>query len=462
MLDKTPINADPAAALEALRNAERRDGPLDVARRRELLRQLRQAIVKRADAFAEAIAEDFGGRARQETLISEVAVVLAGIDYALPRLARWSRPDWVWPGWRFVPAHGRVLKQPVGIVGIFAPWNYPVQLTLSPLIGALAAGCRAVVKPSEYVPATSALLADTLADLPGDVVRPILGGPDVAAAMSRQPFDKVLFTGSTETGRAVAKACAENLVPTVLELGGKSPAIIDRSADLAAATRDLIAGKLLNAGQTCVAPDYVFVPRDQVAAFVEDARKAATALFPDTERRDYTALVRPQDRARLQSLIDGSDTWPLFEPPLAAPRFTPCIVLNPAADSRLMREEIFGPVLPVVAYDDLDLVLAQIAARPTPLALYWFGRDAATKEKVLRLTRSGGVAINDTVMHVAVEALPFGGAGASGMGAYHGRAGFEAFTHRRAVFEQSALSLTRMLRPPYGDLAARILKSMIR
>jgi coniferyl-aldehyde dehydrogenase len=293
-------------------------------------------------------------------------------------------------------------------------------------------------------------------------VQAVTGGPDVAAAMSRLPFDKVLFTGSTGTGRAVAKACAENLVPTVLELGGKSPAIIDLSADLAAAAQDLMAGKLLNAGQTCVAPDYVFVPREQMGAFVEAAREAANKLFPDPARRDYTALVRPQDHARLQSLIDGTDTRPLFDPPLALPRFTPCLVLDPAPESVLMREEIFGPVLPVLGYEDIDQVLNQLAAMPTPLALYWFGRDAATKEKVLQSTRSGGVAINDTVIHVAVEALPFGGLGPSGMGGYHGRAGFEAFTHRRAVFEQSPLSLTRMLRPPYGDLAARILKSMIR
>lgn len=461
-LHPRPAEIDPVSALHLLRLAETRDGALPVALRRDLLRRLRRALVAAAEDLAAALARDFGARAREETLIAEIAGVLGAIDHALPRLSRWSRPERVFTGWNFLPARAWIEKRPLGVVGIIAPWNYPILLSLSPLVGALAAGCRVVLKPSEHVPETAARLATLLEELPEEVVRPVLGDAGVAAAMSGLAFDKILFTGSTATGRRVARAAAENLVPVVLELGGKSPAIIDRSADIEKAARDLIAGKLLNAGQTCVAPDHVFVPRESRDAFVAAVRTAAVALFPDAERKDYAAICRPADRARLEGLLAGEMVVPLFDPPPVAPKLTPYLVLDPSSDSPLMREEIFGPVLPVLTYESVDEVLTRLAGAPVPLALYWFGRDAAEKARVLASTRSGGVAINETILQVAVESLPFGGLGPSGMGAYHGRAGFDAFTHRRAVFEQSRFGLTRMLRPPYGDMARRILKSMIR
>ena len=394
-------------------------------------------------------------------MISEIGVVIAAIDHALPRLARWSRPDRVAVGWRFWPARAQVLKQPLGIVGIIAPWNYPVQLALSPLVGVLASGCRAVLKPSEQAPETAAALCAAIArHLDPDLVLAIDGGVEEAAAMSGLAFDKLLFTGSTETGRRVMRAAADNLVPVLLELGGKSPVIVDASADIGRAAADIVAGKLLNAGQTCIAPDYVLLPRAAIAPFVAAAKAAAMRMRPDPDGPEVTTVCRAADRERLARLVEGLDIVPLLDGKITA-GVSPCLVIDPPDDAAVMREEIFGPVLPLIPYDDLMEVFAHLDRRPVPLALYWFGRDSARREIVLARTRSGGVAINDTIMQVAVEGLPFGGWGASGTGAYHGRAGFDAFTHRRSVLTQSRFSGTRLLRPPYGHVADTVLRGMI-
>ena len=450
-----------AVALRRLREAQARDGHPSPARRREALRALRRLVTTEAETFAAAVAQDFGGRSWHETMISEVGVVAAAIDHALARLDRWSRPERVFVGWRFWPARGRVLKQPLGVVGVIAPWNYPVQLALSPLVGALAAGCRVVLKPSEHTPRTAAALCAAVArHLDPDLVAAIEGGVELAAEMSGLAFDKLLFTGSTATGRRVLRAAAETLTPVVLELGGKSPAIVDPSANLRQAAADIVAGKLLNAGQTCVAPDYVLLPRAAAPAFVEAAKAAAKRMRPDPSGSDVTALCRPADRERLERMVAGLDLVPLVTP--AGPRGTsPCLVIDPPQDSELMGEEIFGPVLPLVPYDDPEQVFEHLARRPAPLALYWFGRDQDRLATVLARTRSGGVAVNDTVLQVAVEGLPFGGLGESGVGAYHGRAGFDAFTHRRSVFLQSPLAGSRLLRPPYGRLAERAISAMV-
>ncbi len=449
-----------AAALRRLREAQARDGHIPLERRRQALRALRTLVTAEAETFAAAISQDFGQRSWHETMISEIGVVIAAIDHALPRLTRWSRPERVSVGWRFWPARGEVRKQPLGVVGVIAPWNYPVQLALSPVVGALAAGCRVVLKPSEHVPRTaSAICAAVARHLDPDLVIAIEGGADVAADMSGLAFDKLLFTGSTQTGRRVLQAAADTLTPVVLELGGKSPAIIDPSADLERAATDIVAGKLLNAGQTCVAPDYVLLPRSAVPSFLQAAKAAAARMRPDPGGPDVTAVCRPSDRDRLERLVTGLELVALIEP-AGARGISPCLVIDPPETSAVMQEEIFGPVLPLVPYDDPEQVFAYLDRRPAPLALYWFGQDRTRLEAVLARTRSGGVAINDTVLQVAVEGLPFGGLGASGIGAYHGRAGFEAFSHSRAVFTQSRWSATRLLRPPYGKLAERILAGM--
>ncbi len=452
-----------AGALQSLREAQARDAQLHVSlkRRTETLRALRRLVSSEAGTFATAISHDFGGRSWHETMIGEVGVVIAAIDHALPRLARWSRPERVPLDWRFFPAHARVLREPLGVVGIIAPWNYPVQLALSPLVGALAAGCRVVLKPSEHVPETAAAICTAVKRyLDPDLVVAIEGGADEAAAMSGLAFDKLLFTGSSETGRKVLRAAAENLVPVILELGGKSPAIIDGSADLERAAKDIVAGKLFNAGQTCVAPDYVLLPRDKLTLFVNAAKRAAAQLRPDGTSLDVTLVRRAADRERLAQLVVGLEVIPFFERSTEQ-NLAPCMVVDPPEDGSLMQDEIFGPILPLVTYDRIEDVFAYLDRRPVPLALYWFGRDHRRLSEVLTRTRSGGVAVNDTIMQAAVEGLPFGGVGGSGYGAYHGRAGFEAFTHRRSVFFQSRFSCTRLLRPPYGRVAERILRGMV-
>jgi coniferyl-aldehyde dehydrogenase len=457
---------DPDSLLEAFsrqRTAFDRDGGLAPETRRATLKTLRSVIKARSDDFAKTVAADFGGRSRHETLIAEIGVLLGAIDHALPRLAYWARPERVAVGWRFWPARGRVMKQPLGVIGVLAPWNYPVQLALMPVVAALAAGCRALVKPSELTPATSALLADTLAEtFAPEILAAVTGGPEVAERMSRLPFDALIFTGSGRVGRQVMAAAADNLTPVVLELGGKSPAIVDESADLDDAAASIMAGKLLNAGQTCVAPDYVLVPRRLQQSFVEACRAAASRLYPDPVGPDYSAIRGEAARQRLIGLQEELQTVPLFPCTLEAPKLAPVAIIDPPDDSAVMREEIFGPLLPIVSCDTPDEAVRAVNARPRPLALYWFGRDRARLGAILERTRSGGVAVNDTVVHAAIEALPFGGVGASGFGAYHGRAGFDAFTHRRAVLLQSRWSGTRFARPPYGPLADRLLKLLLR
>jgi acyl-CoA reductase-like NAD-dependent aldehyde dehydrogenase len=445
------------------RRAFDRRGGLSLDQRRAQLKALRALVKAKADAFARAVGDDFRGRSPHETLIAEVGVLLAAIDYALPRLARWAKPERVGVGWRFWPARGMILKQPLGVVGVLSPWNYPVQLALMPVVASLAAGCRALVKPSELTPATSALLAEILAEtFPPDVLAAVTGGPEVAAAISRLPFDSLIFTGSGRIGRQVMAAAAETLTPVVLELGGKSPVLVDETADLDAAAASIMAGKLLNAGQTCIAPDYALVPRRLREPFIDACRIAARRLYPDPSGPDYTAIRGEGARERLIRLQQGLDAVPLFDAPLPSPKLAPAILRDPPPDSAVMREEIFGPLLPVVSYDDPEEAVAAVNARPRPLALYWFGRDRARLRPVLERTLSGGVAVNETILQAAVEALPFGGVGASGFGAYHGRAGFDAFTHRRAVLVQSRWGGAKVLRPPYGRLAERLLKLVLR
>jgi coniferyl-aldehyde dehydrogenase len=451
-------------AYQTLRMAQQTRGALTVAERVERLRRLREMVKANAEAFAAAVDADFGGRSRHETLVSEVGVVLAAVDHAVPRLRRWAADERVAVGWRYWPASGRVVKQPLGIVGVLAPWNYPIQLSLMPVVGALAAGCRVLLKPSEFAPGTAELLRNIVASaFSPDEFTVVTGGADTAAALARLPLDKLVFTGSGRVGREVLRAAADNLTPVLLELGGKSPVLIDRSADLQQAAAAIMTGKLLNAGQTCVAPDHVLVPVELRESFIAACRKAARKLYPDGGNGpDYSAVNGEPHRARLRALQAGLTVEPLFSATLAEPKLAPALLIEPPPGSAVVQEEIFGPLLPILTYQHLDDAIARLNTGPTPLALYLFGRDSTRIDRVIARTRSGGVAVNETVLQVAIEALPFGGLGGSGYGAYHGRAGFDAFTHRRAVFTQSRWSGTRLMRPPYGPLAERVLRLLLR
>jgi coniferyl-aldehyde dehydrogenase len=395
-------------------------------------------------------------------MVAEVGLTLAVIDWTLRRLAGWMQPERVRLPMEFLGAKGRVERVPLGRVGIVGPWNYPVQLSLVPLVAALAGGNRVILKPSEWTPRTSELLAGVVERAVPDRVRVVLGGPEVARAVTDLPLDGLFFTGSTATGRRVALAAAANLVPVTLELGGKSPAILLPDADLGEAALSLMAGKLFSAGQTCVAPDYLLVPRARMEEALAALRAATQRLYPDPDGPDYAAIARPQDRERLEGLLRGQRAVPLMEPMPRAPKLGAWAVVDPDPGSEVMQEEIFGPILPLVPYDDLPRAEAFANARPHPLAAYAFGRDRTACEGVLARVRSGGAVVNDCITHVAAHPLPFGGAGESGMGAYHGEEGFRAFTRPRSVMVASRWSPVRMARPPFGSRVERIIRLLLR
>ena len=455
--DRDPPTGEVRAAYDALRAADRGDGGIDLAARGRHLRALRDAVRERKDALVEAVDADFGGRPATETLLAEVSMVIGAIDHTLKHLHCWARPKRVRLAAEFWPAGGRVRRVPLGVVGILAPWNYPIQLSLVPLVAALSGGNRAILRPSEFAPRTGEAIARVIADaLPGDVVRVVNGGREIAEAVTVLPLDHLFYTGSTATGRHVMRSAADNLTPVTLELGGKSPVVLLDDADLDAAAASIMAGKLFSAGQTCVAPDYMLVPAERMDGVIAHLRDAARQLYPDPDGPDYAAINRPEDRARLLRMLEGEDAVALFAEAPRPPKLGAYALRAPSIDAPAMREEIFGPILPVIPYDTVEEAIAFINARPHPLALYVYGKDSEACDRVVASTRSGGVAINECLIQVAVHELPFGGVGASGMGAYHGRAGFETFTHVRSVFTAGRFSLTRFSRPPYGAMVRRL------
>lgn len=461
------------ACLNAQRAALSAHGPLTPERRAEGLEGLANALVRHAEDFATAVAADFGHRSVHETKLADIYPVVAALRHARKHFRRWMKPQRRPIAWMFRPGRGRVLYQPLGVVGIIGPWNYPVQLALSPLAGALAAGNRVMIKPSEITPRTSALLEQVIAEVfdPAEVAV-VQGGPDVAKAFARLTFDHLFFTGSAAVGRQVMRAAAENLVPVTLELGGKSPALVTVDYPIERAAERIAVGKLFNAGQTCIAPDYVLVPRESRDAFVAAFREAVSRLYPTlAANADYTAIVNERHLERLHHLVanarscgaciheinPGHET---FDP--AQRKMAPVVLTDVPDHALVLSEEIFGPVLPVMAYDDVEEACRFIAARPHPLALYLFGHDAKTVDRILARTQSGGVAVNDTLLHCVQEELPFGGVGASGMGAYHGEAGFRTFSHARSVFHQARFNGAGMTRPPYGERMNRLLSMLLR
>jgi coniferyl-aldehyde dehydrogenase len=372
----------------------------------------------------------------------------------------------------FLPAHNRLMPQPLGVVGIISPWNYPFQLAIAPAVAALAAGNRVMIKPSELTPHFSDLLARLVASLfdPTELCV-VTGDADVGKAFSATPFDHLFFTGSTAVGRQVAIAAAANLTPVTLELGGKSPAIIDPSADLPRMARRLAFGKLLNAGQTCIAPDYLMVPQGQSAAVAEQLSSAVRTLYPTVRSNpDYTSIISERHRDRLAALVEDAraqgarviEIAPEAEQVSGTRKLPPTLLLDVTPSMRIMQEEIFGPLLPIVEYDSVDAAIGRIRAGDRPLALYWFGSNGDNRERILRETHAGGVTVNDCLWHLAQEDQPFGGVGASGTGAYHGEWGFRTFSHYKPVFTQSGLAGTALFQPPYGKLFELLLATLRR
>ncbi len=459
--------AAPARVLEMQRLAYRKAPFPGLERRLGSLKQLEAMVRQNRDAFAQAISADFGNRAVPETMLAEVIPVLTSIAFARRNLGRWMRPQRRRVGMSFQPGRAWVEHHPLGCVGIVSPWNYPLLLTLSPLTDALAAGNRVILKPSEITPRFSALLARAVADTfdPAQVTT-ITGGPDVARAVCALPFDHLVFTGSTSVGRQVMQAAAANLVPVTLELGGKSPAILCRSFDLRAAARTVALGKFYNAGQTCIAPDYALVPSDLVQPFAEAVLAEARRMYPSVAGNpDYTSIVSDRHHARLHALLEeaeagGGRALRLQDAP-GERRMAPTVVMDPPLDSALMRDEIFGPILPVIGYGDLADAIGFVNDRPRPLALYVFASDAASTDAVLAQTVSGGATVNGTLLHCLQDDLPFGGVGPSGMGAYHGHAGFTRLSHARGVFKPGKFSGFTLLTPPYGKKMRYALRLMV-
>ncbi len=449
-----------------------RGGPAPTPTERlDRLARLRAAVSENETRFEAAISADFGHRSATETAVAETLLVLGEIKHATRHLKKWMAPRRVSTALQFLPARNRLIPQPLGVIGIIAPWNYPLQLTLAPAVGALAAGNRVMIKPSELVPRFSALLRDVIA-AKFDATEMVVTGieDEIARSFAALPFDHLIFTGSTRVGRLVAEAAGRNLTPVTLELGGKSPVIIDVSADLDTAAARIAYGKLLNAGQTCIAPDYVLLPQAMVQDFASRLEGHMRRMYgADPDNADYTSIISDRHYARLEALVTDAAAKGARIVQAARPedtawrskrKFPPTIVVGATPEMTIMQEEIFGPLLPIIGCKDAAEPVSWINRRDRPLALYWFGKDDAARDEVLSRTVSGGVTVNDCLFHFAQINQPMGGVGASGTGAYHGEWGFKTLSKLKPVFYRSPLNRLADLYPPYGAGIARLQKLM--
>jgi coniferyl-aldehyde dehydrogenase len=471
------IEARMKKALDQQRLAHVKEGPPSAERRIEWLNRAIALLVGHKEAIVDALREDFGHRSVHATLLTDVAGSIGPLKHAREHLRGWMKREKrkVTPALLgLFGAKAYVEYQPKGVVGVISPWNFPVNLTFSPLAGIFAAGNRVMIKPSEFTPRTSELMERMFRSAYDETeVAVFTGGPNVGSAFAGLPFDHLLFTGATSVAYHVMRAAAENLVPTTLELGGKSPVVIGQSADLDLTAKRLMMGKTLNAGQICLAPDYAFVPEARARDFVSAAEGAVRSMFPTLkDNPDYSSVINQRHYDRLMSYLDDArekgaeiiEINPAKEDLRQQPyhKIAPTIVLNPTDDMKIMKDEIFGPLLPVKTYTEVDEAIGYINDHPRPLGLYYFGSDSSEKTRVLNRTTSGGVSVNDVVMHVSMEDLPFGGVGPSGMGAYHGIDGFRTFSHAKAVFQQAKMDITAMMRPPYGEKIQKMMDWQIK
>jgi len=459
------------AALDRMKKLCRTQGAPSYDARMKSLDKLEKAISDHKEEIIRAVSEDFGHRSRHETLLAEVMTTLNGIKHTRAHLHEWMEPEpretWVLA----LPARCEIIRQPLGVIGIVAPWNYPVNLAFGPLVYALAAGNRAMIKPSEITARTGEVIKKVVASaFSEDEVCVFTGGFEVGVAFSKLPFDHMLFTGSTSVGRIIMREAAENLVPVTLELGGKSPAIVSDNYSLKAAAEKIMRGKLFNAGQTCIAPDYVLIPKGRIEAFVEECKAAVAAMYPTlADNPDYTSVVNDRHYDRLERHVteakDKGATIVEINPAKEelsreSRKMVPRIVLGATDEMTVMQDELFGPILPIQGYATLDDAIDYVNEHPRPLALYYFDNDDARAQRVLSSTTSGGACVNETLLHFAQEDMPFGGVGASGMGSYHGREGFDTFSHKKSVLYQSRFSGVKAIAAPYKgtlDLGLRLL-----
>lgn len=453
-----------------------RPEPMSV--RNDRLERIAAMMKQHGEDFARAMSADFGHRSHEQSMMTDIVPSVGAVRYCQKHMAKWAKADKRRPNFPLglLGAKAEVRFEPKGVVGIVSPWNFPINLAVAPLAQAFAAGNRAMLKPSEFTERTSALMAEVFAKFfSEDEAAVVIGGPATGQAFCGLPFDHLLFTGATSIGRHVLHAAADNLVPVTLELGGKSPTIFGRSANVKRAGERVALGKMLNAGQICLAPDYMLVPEDMERQAVDSVVQGVTSMYPALlSNEDYTSVINARHRERLQGLIDDAKAKGAnaIEVNPGAEDFSttngnkmPLTILTGVNDDmKVMQDEIFGPILPVKTYRGIEEAIDYVNAHDRPLGLYYFGGDAGERETVLSRTISGGVTVNDVVFHVSIDDLPFGGVGPSGMGSYHGVEGFRTFSHARSVYQQPRRDVAALagLRPPYGKATQRTLKMQLK
>ncbi len=451
------------------REAYLRDPYPSLQERKVRLDAVERILLENTDAIVEAIAKDFGHRCAEESKILEIFPVIDGLRHTRKKLRKWIKPQRRPISWLFATGSNRLIPQPKGVVGIVSPWNYPLFLTLSPLVSVLAAGNRAMIKMASNSQHLCRLLADKFSEVFPEEVVAILPGVR-AGDFSTLPYDHIIFTGSADVGRTVMRSAAENLTPVTLELGGKSPTIVCDDFDLDEAASRIMYAKLVNAGQTCLAPDYLFLPEGSEDRFVAAAQRLVAERYPDTNDDSYTSVIDDKAFRRLRMTLEDAEAKGAKLVPLVPNasfndvlrKFPPYLVLNVTEDMMIMKEEIFGPLFPVMTYKDLDETIEYVTHRDRPLGFYVFTNDRARKEKLLYSTISGGVTINNCIIHVAQHDLPFGGVGASGIGHYHGYEGFVEFSKMRPVFTSPRFSLLHWFYPPYTGKQERMIDMTIK
>lgn len=465
--------------LELQRQDYLQEGAVSVAKRRDRIDRGIDVLLKYQHRLVDALNTDFSCRSRQVTLLTDVAASLTPLKHARKHLHTWMKPVRKPSSFPFnlLGGRSRIEYQPLGVVGVISPWNFPVNLTFGPLAGVLAAGNRAMIKPSEFTPATSQVMSEMVAEAwdPKEVAL-FTGGPEVGQAFSALPFDHLLFTGATSVARHIMAAAAQNLVPVTLELGGKSPVILSRTADIQQSIERLMLGKTLNAGQICLAPDYLMVPEELLESVIEEAERAVRSMYPSIlDNPEYTSIVNERHFQRLTGYLQELDEKgvrtiainPADEDAAALAqrrKLAPVLVVNPPDNTQIMEQEIFGPLLPIRSYKDFGEVIEYVNAHPRPLAVYYFGNSRQEEHAVLSGTTSGGVCINDVIMHIMQEELPFGGVGPSGMGSYHGEHGFRTFSHAKSVYRQTRLNIGKLggMLPPYGKATEQTIKIQVK
>ena len=479
LMDENSALVDMQKRFSSMQNAALEGEYPSEALRRDRLRRLLEMLTSNEQSMVDALMADFGYRSRQQSFFVEIVTTAKPIKEAIKNLRRWMRPEKrrVDAIFAMAGAKAEVRYQPLGVVGCISPWNFPFNLSLAPLAGIFAAGNRAMIKPSEATPASAQLLAELVGSTfdPNELTI-ITGGPDISRAFSALPFDHLLYTGGEQVAKHVMRAASDNLTPVTLELGGKSPVIIGRGANLDLAAQRVVFGKMLNAGQICLAPDHLFVRSDIRDEFVAAVERAVRTMAPETGgARDFVSAVNSHHAARLRAYIaeatrSGANIksfeWLGSAPDWAgsgSDNLVPLtLIIDPSDKAAVMREEIFGPILPIISYSDIEDVFGRLRSGPNPLAIYYFGTDKTQIRALTENTRSGGVTINDVIMHYTIDTLPFGGVGASGTGAYHGFDGFKQFSHPRAFYRQSPFDIGGALRPPYGKTFERFSRFLLK